>query len=44
MLDLANTGIEPDVLDKFMIYEEGGFPFPENLRYIWLEGTYNLTD
>lgn len=46
LLDLQNTGIEANKLDDFMICEQGdhGTPFPKNLRYMWLEGTYNLTD
>ncbi|EAS01747.2 transmembrane protein, putative (macronuclear) [Tetrahymena thermophila SB210] len=47
LLDLKSTGIEAEKLDQFMISEENeekGMPFPKNLRYMWLENTYNLTD
>jgi len=43
MLDLAHTGIKPEVLNTFMSNTPES-PFPKNLRYMWLEGTYNLED
>ncbi|KAL4487536.1 hypothetical protein ABPG72_007056 [Tetrahymena utriculariae] len=46
LLDLKSTGIEAEELDSFMVSSEdqNGTPFPKNLRYMWLENTYNLTD
>lgn len=43
MLDLAYTAITPDVFNTFMQSTEHS-TFPKNLRYVWIEGTYNLTD
>ncbi|KAL4467213.1 hypothetical protein ABPG73_014878 [Tetrahymena malaccensis] len=46
LLDLKSTGIEAEELDSFMMSnnDQNGAPFPINLRYMWLENTYNLTD